>query len=67
MPWNEQEDQFHFPCHGSLYNRKGEVLGGPAPRPLDIFPINEEGGNLVVDTAKVIQRKTYETTQVLTV
>ncbi len=63
VPWNEQEDQFHCPCHGSLYNRKGEVLGGPAPRPLDIFPISNEGGTLVVDTGKQTQRKAYDASQ----
>lgn len=63
VPWNDQEDQFHCPCHGSLYNRKGEVLGGPAPRPLDIFPITDEGGSLVVDTGKQTQRKAYEASQ----
>jgi cytochrome b6-f complex iron-sulfur subunit len=67
VPWNEQEDQFHCPCHGSLYNRKGEVLGGPAPRPLDIFPISEEDGSLVVDSGKIVQRRSYEASQVLTV
>ena len=63
VPWNEAEDQFHCPCHGSLYNRKGEVLGGPAPRPLDLFAISVEGGNLVVDTSTPIRRKQYEPTQ----
>ena len=63
VPWNDQEDQFHCPCHGSLYNRKGEVLGGPAPRPLDTFPITEEGGSLIVDTSKQTNRKVYEPSQ----
>ena len=67
VPWNEQEDQFHCPCHGSLYNRKGEVLGGPAPRPLDIFPITEEEGSLVVDSGTIVQRRSYEASQALTV
>ncbi|MBI1801505.1 MAG: Rieske 2Fe-2S domain-containing protein [Chloroflexi bacterium] len=64
VPWNDGEDQFHCPCHGSLYDRKGEVQGGPAPRPLDIFPITEEGGSLVVDTGKQTQRKAYDPSQV---
>lgn len=63
VPWNEREDQFHCPCHGSLYDRRGIVLGGPAPRPLDLFPIKEEAGNLTVDTGKIIQRKNYEASQ----
>ena len=67
VPWNEGEDQFHCPCHGSLYDRKGEVQGGPAPRPLDIFPITLEGGNLVVDTGKQTQRKSYDPAQAYSV
>ena len=63
VPWNAQEDQFHCPCHGSLYDRKGEVQGGPAPRPLDIFPITNEGGALFVDTGKQTNRKSYEPSQ----
>ncbi len=63
VPWNESEDQFHCPCHGSLYDRKGEVQGGPAPRPLDFFPITLDGGSLVVDTSKQTQRKAYDASQ----
>jgi cytochrome b6-f complex iron-sulfur subunit len=63
VPWNDAEDQFHCPCHGSLYDRKGEVQGGPAPRPLDVFPITLDGGNLVVDTGKQTQRKAYDASQ----
>ena len=65
VPWNDAEDQFHCPCHGSLYNRKGEVLGGPAPRPMDLFPISEEGDNLVVDTGTIIRRTAYEPSQTM--
>ena len=43
VPWRDDEGQFHCPCHGSLYNAKGEVIGGPAPRPLDLFPIAGRG------------------------
>ena len=63
VPWNAGENQFHCPCHGSLYDRKGEVQGGPAPRPLDVFPITLEGGNLQVDTGKQVQRKSYDPSQ----
>ncbi len=63
VPWNHAEDQFHCPCHGSLYNRKGEVQGGPAPRPLDIFPITLESGNLMVDTGKQTMRTVYDPSQ----
>lgn len=67
VPWVEGEKQFHCPCHGSLYNTKGEVIGGPAPRPLDLFPISVDPstGALVVDTGHVISRDKYDPTQAL--
>lgn len=51
VPWNGGEDQFHCPCHGSLFHKNtGVVKGGPAPRPLDLFPIAKEDDAVVVDT-----------------
>lgn len=52
VPWTPAEDQFHCPCHGSLFHKNtAVVLGGPAPRPLDLFHIAEDpNGNLTVDT-----------------
>jgi cytochrome b6-f complex iron-sulfur subunit len=51
VPWNPAEDQFHCPCHGSLYDKHTCVVkGGPAPRPLDLFHISDQGGTLIVDT-----------------
>lgn len=63
VPWNEAENQFHCPCHGSLYNREGLVLGGPAPRPLDYFLITQTGDGLIVHTGDAKQRKTYDASQ----
>ncbi len=53
-----KEGRFHCPCHGSKYNRYGQIVDGPAPRPMDRFPIKIEGGKLVVDTgpSKAITR-----------
>lgn len=64
VPWREEEGIFHCPCHGSLFNVVGEVLGGPAPRPLDIFPIEIVDGEVIVDTGTVIQRQAFDPSQV---
>ncbi len=64
VPWVAGEKQFHCPCHGSLYNPKGEVIGGPAPRPLDLFPIQLVDGNLVVNTGEPIAREKFDPSQV---
>ncbi|MGH2379132.1 MAG: ubiquinol-cytochrome c reductase iron-sulfur subunit [Candidatus Limnocylindria bacterium] len=61
VPWIPSEDQFHCPCHGSLYEKRtGVVLGGPAPRPLDLFRVREENGVVLVDTdpSNLLVRKT---------
>ena len=31
--------RFKCPCHGSIYNRYGQIIQGPAPRPMDRFPL----------------------------
>jgi len=56
VPWVEAEDQFHCPCHGSLFNVVGEVTGGPAPRPLDFFPVIIRSGDVWVDTSQPSER-----------
>ena len=65
VPWRQDEGQFHCPCHSSLYNTKGEVIGGPAPRPLDLFPIEVVNGELVVDTGRPTTRDKYDPSQAL--
>ncbi len=51
VPWNAAEDQFHCPCHGSLYDKHTAVVkGGPAPKPLQLFHIADSSGTLIVDT-----------------
>ena len=63
VPWIEEEKQFHCPCHGSLFNEVGEVTSGPAPRPLDTFPIDIRSGEIWVDTGKPQQRTEFDESQ----
>ena len=67
VPWNEGEKQFHCPCHGSLYNREGVVVGGPAPRPLDIMEVTVAGGVVSVNSGKVTVRSKYDPSQAVKV
>lgn len=46
--WDFDEKKFKCPCHGSIYDVTGKVLGGPAPRPLDVLPSKVENGHLFV-------------------
>ncbi|GAB4410262.1 MAG: Rieske 2Fe-2S domain-containing protein [Thermodesulfovibrionales bacterium] len=50
---------FQCPCHGSKYDKDGNVIAGPAPRGLPWFEITQNvDGTLVVDAAKEVPRGT---------
>lgn len=63
VPWREDEGQFHCPCHSSIFTTRGEVVSGPAPRPLDLFPIEVVGDEIVVDTGQPLQRTSFDPAQ----
>ncbi|MBF0559761.1 MAG: ubiquinol-cytochrome c reductase iron-sulfur subunit [Nitrospirae bacterium] len=46
--WSQQSNRFECPCHASLFSLDGKVLGGPAPRSLDVLPSKIENGNVYV-------------------
>lgn len=50
--------RFNCPCHGSIYDRYGQIITGPAPRPMDLFPVQIRDGRVYIDTnpTRVIQR-----------
>ncbi|MBK8576519.1 MAG: Rieske 2Fe-2S domain-containing protein [Elusimicrobia bacterium] len=55
--WFPAEVRFKCPCHGSNYNLDGDVIAGPAPKPLwrcavDVTP----EGDLVVDKSQMENR-----------
>jgi cytochrome b6-f complex iron-sulfur subunit len=55
VPFCESSGRFECPCHGSIYNIRGEYIGGPAPRGMDRFPIRIQGGSVMVDTGKTVE------------
>jgi len=65
IPWRENEGVFLCPCHSSIFNPVGEVMSGPAPRAMDLFPIEVVEGQVVVDTGQAIERQAFDPTQVV--
>jgi cytochrome b6-f complex iron-sulfur subunit len=63
--WNEMQKRFECPCHGAKFNRNGEVLEGPPPRPLDLYKLQIVEEKLVIDTASIIERKQFDPSQVV--
>ena len=56
VPWDPAQGKFVCPCHASAFERDGEVVNPPAPRPLDRFPVTITEGVITVDTGEVITR-----------
>jgi cytochrome b6-f complex iron-sulfur subunit len=54
---------FRCPCHGSTYDRTGQIVFGPAPRPMDYMRMSSEGGRLFVDTGAIRKRDKWDPSQ----
>jgi menaquinol-cytochrome c reductase iron-sulfur subunit len=44
--WQAERKSFTCPCHGSAFNIQGDVITGPASRPLDRYSAKVEGDRL---------------------
>lgn len=42
--WDAAAQHFACPCHGGVYDRMGNVIAGPPPRPLDRYEVKVENG-----------------------
>lgn len=54
---------FRCPCHGSTYLPNGQIIYGPAPRPMDYMRITSDGGRLAVDTGAISKREAWNPNQ----
>ena len=60
VPWNEAEGQWHCPCHGSVFDRPGVRVAGPAPRPMDLMAMSvDPSGNVIVNTGDITERSEF--------
>lgn len=56
--WQENEQKFKCPCHGSGFYKDGVNFEGPAPRPLPRYAIRiADDGQLEVDRGKIFQEE----------
>jgi cytochrome b6-f complex iron-sulfur subunit len=56
--WQESEQKFKCPCHGSGFYQDGVNFEGPAPRPLERYAIRiADDGQLEVDKSKMFQEE----------
>ena len=46
--WSDAEQRFKCPCHGSVFDINGTVLGGPSPRSLDTLEVKQEQDRVLV-------------------
>jgi Rieske Fe-S protein len=46
--WNQQENKFICPCHGSVYSELGVHEAGPALRGLDPLPLRQYQGKVQI-------------------
>ncbi len=40
--WEEDKQRFYCPCHKGIFDKDGNVVSGPPPRPLDQFEVKVE-------------------------
>jgi cytochrome b6-f complex iron-sulfur subunit len=53
VPYCPSTGRFECPCHGSVFNRGGDFLAGPAPRGMDRYPVEVgDDGLLRIDTGE---------------
>lgn len=58
----EDETGFTCPCHGSVFDKQGNVQGGPAPRALYWLAVSQApDGTLLVDAKSDVEPDTYFT------
>jgi menaquinol-cytochrome c reductase iron-sulfur subunit len=46
--WEADRQRFFCPCHDGVYDRLGNVVSGPPPRPLDRYQVKVENGQVWV-------------------
>ena len=55
VQWSAERNRFECPCHGSLFNSRGQVTVGPAQNPLPWYSVTlTADGKLLVDESRLV-------------
>lgn len=46
--WIGDQEQFFCPCHNAAFDKEGQVVSGPPPRPLDRYEVRVEDEQLYI-------------------
>jgi menaquinol-cytochrome c reductase iron-sulfur subunit len=46
--WVADRQEFFCPCHNGVFDKEGNVVSGPPPRPLDRFEVKVENDQLMI-------------------
>ncbi len=49
--WVPADGRFECPCHGSQFAADGQVIRGPAARPLERLPVSTHGDDVFVEVS----------------
>ncbi|MEN8139996.1 MAG: Rieske (2Fe-2S) protein [Thermodesulfobacteriota bacterium] len=59
ISWDKGNERFICPCHGSTFDRRGDVIVAPAPRALAYFPVRLKEGVIIVDLGRPVKRAAF--------
>lgn len=63
VDWIQADNQFHCPCHGSVYTIDGLNVSGPAPLPLGVFRWKRIGANVWIARESTFTHAHQRTTE----
>jgi Rieske Fe-S protein len=46
--WITEQEEFFCPCHNGVFDKQGNVVSGPPPRPLDRYEVKVEDDQIFV-------------------
>ena len=55
LSWSGEDKEYKCPCHGSVFNKNGDVIKGPAPKSLPWYGVSlSPDGRLFVSQSQIV-------------